>query len=77
MLLESKIKKLKLTLLSNHGLKWYYNENYIYINSILTHIMKIMQVFRKQFMASNKRKTKYELSKCLNYKLVLKIHTIK
>lgn len=30
-----------------------------------------MQVFRKQFMASNKRKIKYELSKCLNYKPIL------
>lgn len=28
-------------------------------------------------MASNKRKTKYELSKYLNYKPVLKIHTRK
>ena len=28
-------------------------------------------------MASNKWKTKYELSKCLNYKPVLKIHTRK
>lgn len=31
-----------------------------------------MQVFRKQFMASNKRKIKYELSKCLNYKSIFK-----